>query len=126
MEFTKTWRSDAVPGGLVLRHQQSHTEIGGKPFRNISETIYAPFDGVTPTLGDARPPAAETTAVPPNRGVPAPAAIPQPPATSAVPAPADRTDLMKHYNEVMTRMTRARVGLAQWQRTRPGVPLPAD
>ena len=57
MTFIKTWRSEDVPGGLVLQHEQEHTTITGKVYRRIKQTIYAPIDGVTPILGDATPPA---------------------------------------------------------------------
>jgi hypothetical protein len=49
--FTKTWTSEDVPGGLVLTHQQEHTEIVGKEYRNISETILMPVENVEPELG---------------------------------------------------------------------------
>jgi hypothetical protein len=47
--FTKTWRSDEVPGGLVLLQVHQRSMATGP--RNITETIYAPVDGVTPELG---------------------------------------------------------------------------
>ena len=45
MTFTKTWTSDEVPGGLVRTQQQSHTNISGREYRNISQTVYAPSLG---------------------------------------------------------------------------------
>ncbi len=33
MAFSKTWRSDEVPDGLVVQHGQQHPDMGGKPFR---------------------------------------------------------------------------------------------
>ncbi|HEX3747878.1 MAG TPA: hypothetical protein VHW09_28280 [Bryobacteraceae bacterium] len=107
MEFTKTWRSDEVPGGLVMEHRQSHTEMGGKPFRTIAETIYAPLDGVMPVLGDKTPPA--QGAAPPR---------------AAAPVAAPQTELTKRSNDLTARVARARVGLAQRQRT--GVAIPPD
>ena len=53
LTFTKTWTSDEVPGGLVRTQQQSHAEITGQTYRNISQTLFAPIDGVEPQLGDA-------------------------------------------------------------------------
>jgi hypothetical protein len=47
--FTKTWRSDKVPGGLVLMQVHQRSMATGP--RSINETIYAPVDGVTPELG---------------------------------------------------------------------------
>ncbi len=114
MAFTKTWRSDEVPGSLVLQHGQQHADMGGKPFRTISETIYAPIDGVMPVLGDATPPASGAPA--PPRAAPAP-----------VPAPPPVSDLQRHYNEVSQRATSARLGLAQYQRLHgASTSLPAD
>ena len=44
--YTKTWRSGEVPGGLVLMQFHSRSMATGP--RSITETIYAPIDGVTP------------------------------------------------------------------------------
>jgi hypothetical protein len=70
--FTKTWTSDDVPSGIVLTHQQSHTNITDQDYRNISETILVPDASVEPELGSlgahkATPgaPAAQPTS--PNR-----------------------------------------------------------
>jgi hypothetical protein len=135
MSFTKTWRSDDVPGGLVHQLVQQHRDIGGKPFRTITETIYAPIDGVMPVLGEATPPAQATGAratpgtsgnvIPPNRVVPNTTA--QPPAT-APNAAQNRTEFLRRYSASMTRRARARAGLAQFQ-NRPSASrtvLPAD
>ncbi|MGC9971950.1 MAG: hypothetical protein ABSE56_15330 [Bryobacteraceae bacterium] len=47
--FIKTWRSDEVPGGLVLQRSQARNTVVNT--RNISETIWAPVEGVVPELG---------------------------------------------------------------------------
>jgi hypothetical protein len=49
--FTKTWTSDGVPSGVVLTHQQSHREIVGKEYRDVTETILMPVANVEPELG---------------------------------------------------------------------------
>jgi hypothetical protein len=49
--FNKTWTSEDVPSGVVLSHQQTHTEIVGKEYRNITETILMPDPKVEPELG---------------------------------------------------------------------------
>ena len=129
MTFTKTWRSDDVPGGLVHQLAHEHTEIGGKPFRTIRESIYAPIDGVMPVLGDATPPAQgngapATPVMPQNRGV---SAATQPPGT--VPnAASNRVEFLRRYNAALSRFTRARMGLAQFQtkQASSGAVLPAD
>jgi hypothetical protein len=134
MEFTKTWRSDDVPGALVLEHRQSHTEIGGKPYRSISETIYAPIEGVMPVLGDGTPPATgaagrgaapgRAAGAPPQSNA-APAVTPAPRA-GAAPTPADvHGEFVRHYSDVMNRANRARFGLARYQ-SKPAATLPAD
>ena len=130
MTFTKTWRSDDVPGGLVHQLAQQHTEIGGKPLRNIRETIYAPIDGVKPVLGDATPPAEGngapvTPAMPPNRGVPTTAVQPPGMAPNAAPS---RGEFLRRYNAAMSRYTRVRMGLSQLQirQASSGAALPAD
>ena len=97
LTFTKTWRSDDVPGGLVHELVHEHTEIGGKPYRTIRETIYAPIDGVMPVLGDGTPPAGG------NGGAAAPNAAP------------NRAELLGRYNTALSRVNRARAGLAMFQ-----------
>ncbi|HEY3840282.1 MAG TPA: hypothetical protein VGL72_27100 [Bryobacteraceae bacterium] len=131
MTFTKTWRSDDVPGGLVHQLAHEHTEIGGKPFRTIRETIYAPIDGVMPVLGDATPPVG-------GRGAPAVPATPQnrsvinaatPPVPNAVPNPAsNRAEFQRRYNVAVSRIPRVRVRLTQFQNRQAssGVTVPAD
>ncbi len=130
MTFTKMWRSNEVPGGLVHRLAQQHTEIGGKPYRTIREEIYAPIDGVMPVLGDATPPAQQSASPAPpgaprnvtlpNRG--APNAAPQPPGTAPNVAPnvapnaaTNRLEFQRRLNADMNRITRARAGLAPYQ-----------
>ena len=133
MTFTKTWRSDDVPGGLVHQLAHEHTEIGGKPFRTIRESIYAPIDGVMPVLGDATPPAdgngpPATAVTRQNRGV-TNAAMQQPgPAPVPNAAPQNRVEFQRRYNAALRRIPRARVGLAQYQtqRASSGGVVPAD
>ncbi|MGB6267023.1 MAG: hypothetical protein WBF56_14890 [Candidatus Acidiferrales bacterium] len=65
LTFTKKWTSAEVPGGLVRLQQQTHTNILGGEYRNISQTLYAPIDGVDARLGNGGPrPAATTTPAP--------------------------------------------------------------
>jgi hypothetical protein len=126
MTFTKTWTSDEVPGGLVRTQQQTHTQIGGESYRNISQTLYAPLDGVEAQLGDgtsAAPPPGTPANLPAGRGTPgAPA---QPPPASAT---AGQPDVMTRYGALMRRANLATVGLAQAQRKASvtGVPLSDD
>ena len=135
MTFTKTWRSDDVPGGLVHQLAQQHTEIGGKPYRHITETIYAPIDGIMPVLGDATPPANATGApatpgtprnvTPQNRGVPN---VATPPPGTVPNAAQNRIEFQRRYNAAVSRFTRARMGLAQFQtrQASSGTVLPPD
>jgi hypothetical protein len=151
LTFTKTWTSDEVPGGLVRTQQQSHAEIAGGTYRDISQTLFAPIDGVEPQLGGATSSApspagnaaplaapnrgttpAVPTSRPQGRGVPAPAPAapplprgrPDPYATS----PASQAEFMRHYTAVMTRAAQDRSGLLQAQRKLAvaGTPLPDD
>ena len=111
LTFTKTWTSDEVPGGLVRTQQQTHTQITGETYRDISQTLYAPIEGVEPQLGDgatpapsaagspARPPAAAVSAQPaPVRG------RQEASATSA----AGQPEFMTHYGAVMRRAAQTR------------------
>ena len=131
LTFTKTWTSDEVPGGLVRTQQQTHTQITGETYRDISQTLYAPVEGVEPQSADgattapsaagspARPPAAAVSAQPaPVRG------RQEVSATSA----AGQPEFTTHYGAVMSRAARVRSGLAQAQRKSSiaGVPLPDD
>jgi hypothetical protein len=163
--FTKTWTSEDVPGGLVLTHQQSHTQIVGKEYRDITETILMPVAGAEPELGSwsahqvtpgapaAQPAApnraAPPTAVPPTapvqgtaKGAPTNPAMPQqvpaaPPVSRRVPtlpvqptqALSPQAEFARHYNMVMARVNRAKIGLAQLQRRQAasgGAALPDD
>jgi uncharacterized Zn-binding protein involved in type VI secretion len=136
LAFTKTWRSDDIPGGLVHQLTQQHSEIGGRPFRNITETIYAPFDGVMPVLGDAMPPANgnDPAAAPGSPRYAAPqssavrsAATPPPRAVpNATPnASSNRAEFQRRYSTDVNRYSRTRIGLAQFQ-IKQGAALPAD
>ena len=145
LTFTKTWSSDEVPGGLVRIQEQSHAEITGETYRHITQTLYAPIDGVEPQLGDAASPAPSragngATPAVPNRGitpasptsrpvgngvpatpvqpVPAPV-VPPAPRGRQVPlaiSPTGQTEFMTHYVAVMTRAAKDRSALGQAQR----------
>ena len=127
MTFTKTWNSDDVPGGLVRIQQQSHSKITNEEYRTISQTLYAPIDGVEPQLGDGATPAPATPTPPaaanpgrpaaPTTPAPAPPALP-PPARPASPteAPATQPDLMTRYRAQAARAYRDRLALAQAER----------
>jgi hypothetical protein len=149
--FTKTWTSEDVPGGLVLTHQQEHTEIVGKEYRNITETILMPAENAEPELGSwsahqvtpgapatqpvtagrNTPPAATaapTTPVPPAPNQTAPSNSrrrPDLPVTQT-PALSPQAEFARHYNLVMTRAIRAKAGLAQRQRRQAAPALPDD
>jgi hypothetical protein len=74
--FTKTWTSDDVPSGIVLTHQQSHTNITDQEYRNITETILVPDASVEPELGSSSarqitPGAPAAQPATPNRNAPA-------------------------------------------------------
>ncbi len=146
LTFTKTWTSDEVPGGLVRIQQQEHAEIIGETYRYISQTLYAPIDGVEPQLGDATspapspaanaaPPAAPNpgtrpavatsrpqgigvAAAPPAQPAPAPVA-PPPPRGGPVPSatsPANQAEFSRHLSAVMLRVVQDQSGLALAQR----------
>jgi hypothetical protein len=138
LTFTKTWTSDDVPGGLVRTQQQSHAEITGQTYRYISQTLFAPIDGVDPQLGDATSSApspagnAASAAAPPTSAQPAPVPVsaPQPRGRldpSATP-PTSQVDFMQRYGAVMRRAAQDRAGLAQAQRklSASRVPLPDE
>ncbi len=150
--FTKTWTSEDVPGGLVLTHQQEHTEIVGKEYRNITETILMPVENVEPELGSwsahqVTPGAPATQPATAGRNTPAATAAPMTPVPPApnqtappnsrrrsdlpvtpTPAVSPQAEFARHYNLVMTRAIRAKAGLAQLQRRQaaPGAALPDD
>jgi hypothetical protein len=69
--FTKTWRSDDVPGGVVLETRQGHTEVLGGTRRTISQTIFVAVDGVEPELSRETPAGSPVpaTAPAPNRSL---------------------------------------------------------
>jgi hypothetical protein len=152
LTFTKTWTSDEVPGGLVRTQQQSHAEITGETYRNISQTLFAPINGVEPQLGDATSsapspagnaaplaapnrgtPPAVLTSRPQGRGVPATPAPAAPPLPRGRPdpyatSPASQAEFMRHYTAVMMRTAQDRSGLVQAQRKLAvaRTPLPDD
>jgi hypothetical protein len=124
--FTKTWTSAEVPGGVVLTHQQEHTEIVGKTYRNIRETILVPVENVEPELGSgtssatksgapAAQPATPAAGAPVKTASPASRRQPDSPVTPT-PAMSSQAEFAKHYNWVMTRAVRAEAGLAKLQR----------
>lgn len=133
LTFTKTWTSAEVPGGLVRTQEQSHTQITGETYRNISQTLYAPIDGVDPQLGDGAaptpPPAAAANparpAAPPAPAQPAPP--PARPAPSAA-SPTLQQDLMTRYRALTVRASQDRLGLGQAERklTLAGAALPGE
>jgi hypothetical protein len=91
--FTKTWTSEEVPGGLVLTHHQDHTEIVGKEYRNIDETILVPVQNVEPELGSSSStkqtsgaPAAQPAT--PSRNIPTAESMNRPEAKAAPTTPA--------------------------------------
>jgi len=115
MTFTKTWTSDEVPGGLVRTQQQSHTLITNETYRNISQTLYAPVEGVEPRMGSGAPPAPAANPAPPLKAAqppPTPQARPNP----SLPAPTAQTEFLTRYSSAMQRAARDRPGLAQAQR----------
>jgi len=98
--FVKTWTSDEVAGGLVLRNKQESREIlQGKPYRNITQTILETVENVEPELGGGSKQAAATPATKPaapNPAVPSAASASQPvvktvPPSQAPPAPVRAT-----------------------------------
>ena len=146
--FTKTWRSDEVPGGLVLQHvRQGRTSVNT---RNFSETIWAPVDGVVPELGESsvqaptanvaqpagtnrdaraagtvRRPDAKTAPTTPVPTAPVPAAPPVSrgranPPMNQPPAASGQSELAQRYMSAMRRVGQAKVGLAQLQRRQSG------
>jgi hypothetical protein len=131
LTFTKTWTSDEVPGGLVRIQEQTHTQITNETYRTISQTLYAPVEGVEPRLGDAATPGSPAAASPARPS--APAAQAPPPtaaarATSSTTSNSGQPEFMTHYGAVMNRASRARSGLAQARRrlASVGSPLPED
>jgi hypothetical protein len=132
LTFTKTWTSDEVPGGLVRTQEQTHTQITDETYRTISQTLYAPIEGVAPQLGDVATPAPSVAGSPARPPAP-PAAQAPPPALPARPASSTTSsggqqEFMTHYGAVMNRAARARSGLAQAQRNSSidGSPVPDD
>jgi hypothetical protein len=61
--FQKTYRSNQVPGGLVLQHtQQDGGGRGGRGGRIVSQTLWEPVAGVDPevSFGSGKEPGADT------------------------------------------------------------------
>ncbi|HWE53597.1 MAG TPA: hypothetical protein VG273_27655 [Bryobacteraceae bacterium] len=132
LTFTKTWTSDEVPGGLVRTQEQTHTEITDETYRIISQTLYAPIEGVEPQLGDVATPAPPAAASPARPPAPPAAQAPPPPPparpASSTTSSGGQPEFMTHYGAVMNRAARARSGLAQAKRKSSidGSPLPDD
>jgi hypothetical protein len=142
--YIKTWSSDDVPGGLVLRRSDVGKAMGRTAVRSISELIYAPVEGTEPevTSGSAQtdlgalPPPAANTATPAapreSRDVPGVdlRRSPAPPAgRGATPGPAtpDANQLAawtQRYRSDMILMGRLRSELMRRQNrlARPGTP----
>ena len=99
--------------------QQTHRKILDGEYRNISQTLYAPIDGVDPRLGGRGTPTPLPAANSARRAVPAfPAPQAPPPALPTRPATPNATqpDLMTDYRAVMMRASQARLSLAQAER----------
>ena len=113
LTFTKTWTSAEVPGGLVRLQQQTHSKGLDGEYRHISQTLYAPIDGIDARLGDGRPRAAANPARPAATTIPAPQAPPPARPASSATSNATQPDLMTHYRAVMVRVSQDRLALAQ-------------
>jgi hypothetical protein len=90
--FVKTWTSDDVPGGLVLKSQQDYREVlQGQIYRSITQTVLETVENAEPefTSPIASEPAAQPGA--PNRAAPASTAANQPVAKPAPGSPASVT-----------------------------------
>jgi hypothetical protein len=113
LTFNKTWTSAEVPGGLVRSQGQTHSKGLDGEYRHISQTLYAPIDGIDARLGDGRPRAAANPTRPAATTIPAPQALP--PARPASPATSNATqpDLMTHYRALTVRASQDRLALAQ-------------
>lgn len=99
--------------------QQTHSKSVGEEYRDISQTLYAPIDGVDPQLRDGATPTPPSAANPVRPAAPATPAQPAPPPARPVPSatsPAMQPDLMTHYRAVTTRASQARLALAQAER----------
>nr|AGT45847.1 hypothetical protein PPT_M1_02 [uncultured marine bacterium PPT_M1] len=92
-KFVKTWTSDDVPGGLVLKNQQDYREVlQGQTYRSITQTILESVENVEPEF--TSPIASEPAAQPgvPNRvTAPASTVANQPVAKPAPGTPASST-----------------------------------
>jgi hypothetical protein len=113
LTFTKKWTSAEVPGGLVRLQQQTHRKGLDGDYRHISQTLYAPIDGVDARLGDGRPRAAANPARPAAIAIPTPYAPPPERRASSATSDATQPELMTRYRAVMLRASQARMGLAQ-------------
>jgi hypothetical protein len=106
LTFTKTWYSDDVPGRMVREWKQNHLQTGGAGIRMVTETLYAPIEGVTP----------ETS----SPGQPVPAAQPS--------VGSSQAELTRRYDALTARATAASAGLDRFEQklgTRPR-PLPEN
>ena len=140
--YIKTWTSDDVPGGLVLRRTDVNKAMGRTAVHSIGELIYAPMEGTEPEvtsgsalddLGVIARPTVNTDAA--GRALPAGQATPAPPRASRdVPgvdlrrppapdapgsAPALQLAAMtQRYRSDMMRMARVRSELVRRQNVR--------
>ena len=112
LTFTKKWTSAEVPGGLVRLQTQTHSKGLDGEYRNISQTLYAPIDGVDARLGDGRPRAAANPARPAATTIPAPQAQPPARPASSATSNAAQPDLMTHYRALTVRASQDRLALA--------------
>jgi hypothetical protein len=71
--YIKTWTSDDVPGGLVLRRNDVNKAMGRTTVRSIGEVIYAPVEGTEPevTSGSAQADLGVVSRPTANTGMPA-------------------------------------------------------
>ncbi len=105
--FVKTWTSDEVAGGLVLKNQQESREfMQGKPLRNITQTILETVENVEPEF--TKPIASEPAAQPglPNPAAPTSTAANQPVAKAAPGTPASATPPPTTTSQPDTKATR--------------------
>jgi hypothetical protein len=113
LTFTKTWTSAEVPGGLVRLQTQTHSNGLDGEYRHISQTLYAPIDGIDARLGDGRPRGAANPARPTATTIPAAQAPPPARPASSATSNAIQPDLMTHYRAVMVRASQDQLALAQ-------------
>lgn len=95
-KFVKTWTSDEVPGGLVLKNQQDYREIlQGQTYRSITQTILETVENVEPELGGGPKQASTASPGAPNPAAPTSPTANQPRAQTApaTPSPTPTTQV---------------------------------